>query len=148
MNIAEPESIADQLAVRLAIRILRPIKVHTGWSRASSDRGNRKPPVQARARRTRAHTNTATLQIHWVQGSPLPPAAQAIISLRYFHRHFLDRGFRRWVRRTLTPSPLPRMERGNRREALGVITPNADAGVTPARGGEEPARFPLLHFAP
>jgi len=29
---------------------------------------------------------------HWVQGSPLPPAAQAIISLRYFHRHFLDRG--------------------------------------------------------
>jgi hypothetical protein len=28
---------------------------------------------------------------HWVQGSPLPPAAQAIISLRYFHRHFLDR---------------------------------------------------------
>jgi hypothetical protein len=29
---------------------------------------------------------------HWVQGSPLPPAAQAIISLRHFHRHFLDRG--------------------------------------------------------
>jgi hypothetical protein len=30
---------------------------------------------------------------HWVQGSPLPLAAQAIISLRYFHRHFLDRFF-------------------------------------------------------
>src|SRR5258708_38122923 len=33
---------------------------------------------------------------HWVQGSPpatvsMPPAAQAIISLRYFYRHFLDR---------------------------------------------------------
>jgi hypothetical protein len=33
---------------------------------------------------------------HWVQGSPpatvsMPPAAQAIISLRHFHRHFLDR---------------------------------------------------------
>jgi hypothetical protein len=28
-----------------------------------------------------------------VQGSPLPPAAQAIISLRYFHRHFLDRDY-------------------------------------------------------
>jgi hypothetical protein len=105
MNIAEPEGVADRLLERLAGRIHRPIKVDTGWSRASSDRGNRKPPVQARARRSRAHSNTAALQIHWVQGSPLPPAAQAIISLRYFHRHFLDRGFRRWVRRTLTPKP-------------------------------------------
>jgi hypothetical protein len=29
---------------------------------------------------------------YWVQGSPMPPAAQAIISLRYFHRLFLDMG--------------------------------------------------------
>jgi hypothetical protein len=44
----------NHLLMRLATRIQRPIKVETGWSRASSDRGNRKPPVQARARRSRA----------------------------------------------------------------------------------------------
>ncbi len=30
---------------------------------------------------------------NWVQGSPLPPAAQAITPLRYFHRHFLDKDY-------------------------------------------------------
>jgi len=28
--------------------------------------------------------------LRWVQGAPLPPAVQAIISSRYFRRNFLE----------------------------------------------------------
>src|ERR1700729_1128484 len=44
------------------------------------------------ARESKVARRAQLCSSHWVQGSPLPPAAQAIVSLRYFHRHFHVRG--------------------------------------------------------
>src|ERR1700691_5128469 len=62
-------------------------------SRASASRDFFLPAIKGAAPESKVARLAQLCASHWVQGSPLPPAAQAIISLHYFHCHFLDRDY-------------------------------------------------------